>query len=249
MKVFVSWSHVDSASHNAAELVHQLLPLLHDSWQPFVSSHNLKAGVLWLNELFTELENTNFGIVCISGEPSDWSWVLFEAGSLAKAFSSSRVVPLLIDIDPDQLPKPLKIFQAVTFDLHGLKALIETLCDACQFTPQTKDIINSRLEVYWKQYKEEITKIIKSVKAPKGNKLAAKHTPKPHTDEQLLEILHYCKTFERRLDVLTRQRDVPPPPPPQPFTVTFSPPVVPTPTVPADPTQPTDAQQTQPPSA
>jgi len=188
--IFISWSGEDSKSHEVAMMLREFLPKLHDRWFPFLSSHDLGTGISWVRGLFDNLQKSHFGILCLTQEAlRDRPWVFFEAGAIAIKLEptrqeSTRVVPLLIDFEPDQLPSPLSFFQSCQCNKKGLTDLIDSICEVSGFSTEIKNIVLDRLEIYWKKMKEVI-------EAPHQDTLAkeGKELPRRNTNEYLKEIL------------------------------------------------------------
>ena len=55
-------------------------------------------GSQWFHELGKVLDESSFGILCLTRQNLGAPWVLYEAGALGKHFGQARVVPLLIDL-------------------------------------------------------------------------------------------------------------------------------------------------------
>jgi len=66
------------------------------SVKPFLSSNDIRSGQRWFSEIGKELQNTKFGILCLTPSNKEAPWILFEAGAISKIVDESRVVPLLI---------------------------------------------------------------------------------------------------------------------------------------------------------
>jgi hypothetical protein len=67
----------------------------------------------WSREVDGQLRDTDFGILCLTKENQTASWLLFEAGALAKSVKGAAVCPYLIDLTPSELlDGPLTAFQA-----------------------------------------------------------------------------------------------------------------------------------------
>ncbi len=114
MGVFVSWAIEHSLSHRMALHIKEWLPnVFVGQIECFVSSTDISAGSVWLQELFLQLENSQAGIVCVTRDSMTRGWMLFETGALAKMIGSQtqRVCPLLLDLDPGELQYPLAAFQ------------------------------------------------------------------------------------------------------------------------------------------
>lgn len=72
-----------------------------------MSSEDIEKGARWQEDLSTKLADTDLGIVCVTPENVRAPWILFEAGTLAKALDRSRVCTYLLDLRPEDLDGPL----------------------------------------------------------------------------------------------------------------------------------------------
>jgi TIR domain len=115
MKVFISWS--GERSRKIAELLRHWLPIVnHSIPSPYVSADAIGKGVRWASDLATELEASNFGLLCLTPENLSAPWLHFEAGALSK-LGQARVAPILFQLRPDAIQGgPLGQFQATTLD-------------------------------------------------------------------------------------------------------------------------------------
>lgn len=121
MKIFISWS--GQASRAVAELLRKYLPCIVQELRPFMSKHDLGSGVRWTETLARELEDSNFGIVCLTPENRTEGWILFEAGALTKHVEGRACCLLLRGLAPADVTGPLAQFQHRTFsreDIHKL---------------------------------------------------------------------------------------------------------------------------------
>src|SRR4051812_6219646 len=87
LKVFISWS--GERSKAVAEALKEWLPVIFQDLDAWVSSHDIKAGERWESEIGGQLETTDLGILCLTGDNLTAPWLLFEAGSLAKSVDKS----------------------------------------------------------------------------------------------------------------------------------------------------------------
>jgi hypothetical protein len=67
MKVFISWSK--PLSKKVAESLSDWLQLFPLIIEPWISGPDIDPGTRWNKELSEALEDTNFGIICITKEP------------------------------------------------------------------------------------------------------------------------------------------------------------------------------------
>lgn len=147
MKVFISWSK--DLSREVAHALNWWLPQVLQSVQPFLSSTDIDAGRRWSSTIAGELQQSNFGILCVTRENRHEPWLNFEAGALAKNLDESYVVPLLIDLSPADLEGPLAQFQAVTrLDQAGIASVLGTL-DGLTESPLGEARLADAVDVWW----------------------------------------------------------------------------------------------------
>ncbi|MEU2670062.1 TIR domain-containing protein [Streptomyces sp. NPDC007164] len=111
MKVFLSWS--GARSKRTAEALRSWLPDVLQYINPWLSSVDISAGRRGVRQIFDELSETNFGVICVTPENQTSPWVNFEAGSIAKQVDEGYVVPFLIGMKTTELVSPLSQFQAI----------------------------------------------------------------------------------------------------------------------------------------
>src|SRR5436853_2531443 len=125
MKIFVSWS--GELSHKIALILKEWLPVMIQSLELYVSSEDIDKGTRWFADIGSELEDINFGILCLTKDNKNAPWILFEAGALAKSINQSRVTPLLINLSASELQGPLVQFQATTISKQDMRKLLKAI--------------------------------------------------------------------------------------------------------------------------
>ena len=126
MKVFISWS--GERSNKIAEVLKKWIKRVVQSVEPFVSSQDIEKGARWSTDIAKELQDSNFGILCVTKDNFQEPWLLFEAGALSKTMEKSLVVPLLFGIEPSDLSgSPLLQFQATLSSKDEIKKLVDTI--------------------------------------------------------------------------------------------------------------------------
>jgi len=91
MKLFICWS--GETSMEIATFLREWLPTVHHNIKPFISTEDIGKGIRWAKSLASELEDTNFGIVCLTSENLAAPWLHFEAGALSK-IAEARLTPI-----------------------------------------------------------------------------------------------------------------------------------------------------------
>lgn len=128
MKIFISWS--GTTSRQVAEALKEWLPFVINEAEAWVSSRDIESGQNWNEEILNELAAADFGVVCVTKENQDSTWLNFEAGALVNAFGTGRVAPLAINLRPTDIKKPLGQFQGPDVSLDGITRLVQSLNSA-----------------------------------------------------------------------------------------------------------------------
>jgi hypothetical protein len=194
MKVFISWS--GTRSHKVAKLLSEWLNLVIQAAEPWVSSNDIERGTQWAAEINSELGVTNQGIFCLTAENKEAPWILFEAGSLAKGQTTSRVYTFLVDIKPSDVTGPLVLFnhtQPTEDDMLLLaRSLNERLGD--RKLPESK--LKSSFDNAWPMFQARFKQILEEAQpesVPKDSR----------TEKEILaEVLDLVRNFDNRVRML-----------------------------------------------
>ena len=146
MKVFLSWS--GERSQAIAEALRDWLPKVIQAVQPWMSAADIERGARWSSDIAAELEQTRFGILCLTPENLESMWIHFEAGALSKTIEKTFVCPYLFELEPADLKGPLVQFNAARAHKEETRKLVLTI-NAAQETPLFKATIEESYEVWW----------------------------------------------------------------------------------------------------
>lgn len=160
MKVFISWS--GELSKQVAQTLKKWLPVLINSVKPYYSTEDIAKGSRWFSEISSELSDTKIGIICLTNENLNSSWIMFEAGALSVNVEKSKVCPICFNIDPINIKGPLTNFQAAKFSKDDFKRLILTINKELGESSIDISIVEKAFEALWAQIETEITNILKS---------------------------------------------------------------------------------------
>ncbi len=179
MKVFLSWS--GEKSQAVATALRDWMPQVINSVEPFMSATDIAAGARWEAEIADQLQETSFGIICVTVENQHAPWLNFEAGALAKGVGSNRVVPLAVDLKQTDVTPPLGQFQGRPADKMGVAAIMRSINEACTppDRPLAQAVLDKAVEKWWPDLERMFADIDHSTAA------AAKSTDR--SDRELLE--------------------------------------------------------------
>lgn len=195
MKVFISWS--GNKSHKVALVFRDWLPSVIQSIEPYVSSEDIDKGARWSTDIAKELEDSTFGILCVTKENLEAPWLSFEAGALSKTMDKAFVSPFLFDIKRSEVKGPILQFQSTILQKDDIKKLLCTLNKACGDGRITEARLDKAFEVWFPTLEEELNKI-KEIKEDFDN-TQDKNVTLSHSAEILEEILDLSRNNQKLL--------------------------------------------------
>jgi hypothetical protein len=157
MKVLLSWS--GTRSKELALALYHWIPGVIQSIEPWMSESDIDIGSRWGPDLDRELEQTDFGILCLTPECKSSTWIHYEAGALSKLVDKSRVCPYLLGLQPTDLIGPLVNFQAAKANREETLKLMQTINNIAGDKPLPSDRLKSTFERFWPDLEAEINKI------------------------------------------------------------------------------------------
>lgn len=204
MKIFISWSG-ETSKAVAIELRRWLKDVIQDLdlWMSDVDIH---AGARWSAEIAENLEESKFGIICITGNNVEAPWILFEAGALAKSLKDTFVCPYLFGISKPDIPGgPLTQFQSKCANKKETLELLTSINNAIGIKKLDQEQLHRTFERCWPELEEKLEYI---------SKVTPEVIEKRPTDEMVIEILNLVRGIsgnslaseEKLLTLLKRSR-------------------------------------------
>jgi len=140
MKVFLSWS--GETSLQIARELSEWIPMILQSVEIFLSPKDLEKGSKWVTELGKQLEECNYGLICLTPDNLTSPWLAFEAGALSK-IDNSRAATLLFGVSPGDVKPPLGLFQHTRFEEAEYRQLLSQMNKA---SGGSKPVTDANLE-------------------------------------------------------------------------------------------------------
>lgn len=157
MKVFISWS--GSMSHRVAVALRDWLPSALQAIEPYVSSEDIDKGARWNTDISKELEDSSFGILCITPENLEAPWLNFEAGALSKSLDRARVAPFLFKVERSAITGPLLQFQSTLLETNDVRKLVKSLNSALDGQALEETRLDEIFDVWWPKLEETLETI------------------------------------------------------------------------------------------
>lgn len=194
MKVFISWS--GNVSWKVAVIFRDWLPSVIQSLEPYVSSEDIDKGARWSTDIAKELEDSTFGILCVTKENLEAPWLSFEAGALSKTMEKTFVTPFLFDIKRSEVKGPILQFQSTIFQKEDIKKMVQTLNKACGDLGISDARLDKSFEVWYPTLEKELTEL-------RNKNLSVNEEEKSedvsHSSEILEEILELSRDNQKLL--------------------------------------------------
>lgn len=162
MKVFISWSGKESKS--IGEKIRTWLPGVLQAVKPYFTPDDIEKGARWNSEISKELEQSEFGILCLTRDNLNSPWLIFESGALSKKLEKSNVCPILFGITNNDLKGPLKQFQATLFKKEEMKKLLKAINSKLEDHSLIDSVLENVFEKWWPDLETDIEKILRSEK-------------------------------------------------------------------------------------
>ena len=197
MKVFISWS--GELSHKVALMLHDWLPSVIQTITPYVSSEDIDKGARWSTDISKELEETSFGILCITPSNINAPWINFEAGAISKYVDKSQVIPLLINLKYSEIQGPLVQFQSVIVEEKDLRKLVRCINKAQDPPLLDEARLDDIFDVWFPKLKEKLDIVINENKDVNKSKPETSEDINRRSDEILEEILETVRNQQRSL--------------------------------------------------
>jgi len=194
MKVFISWS--GSQSQKVACALREWIPCVLQYVKPYVSSEDIDKGMRWSVDVAKELNDSSYGILCVTSDNQEAPWLNFEAGALSKAIDKSFVTPFLLNLRASDLKNgPLIQFQATAFAQEDVRKLVESIntksADAERVDAAT---VKKTFDKWWPELEKELDLILQQVPA----KLKSSQAPSKQ-ETMLEELLELARSQQRHL--------------------------------------------------
>ncbi|MFI7219150.1 toll/interleukin-1 receptor domain-containing protein [Micromonospora maritima] len=189
MRIFISWS--GEPSRSIARAIRDWLRVVVQHSDPWMSDQEITSGARWNDLLAEALEQSDFGLVCVTRKNQSAPWLMFESGALAKHLKTARLVPLCIDLAPSEITSPLQSFQARTLDREGIYRLVQDL-SALAKQPVPRESVDMLFEAMWPKLEPKI--------AAANNSEGSPERPKRSTEDMLVELVTRMRDIERSLE-------------------------------------------------
>lgn len=185
MKVFISWS--GEISKKVAEILKKNIPCIIQNVEIFFSSNDIVKGENWDTKLTEELNQSNYGIVCLTSDNVNAPWIHFEAGALSKALDS-KVSSLMINVVPSDIRGPLSRFQATKLQKEDFFLLMQSINKELE-APLSDEILTRTFDMAWQTINADINNVIQTQSNVTKDKKEKSNQENDKAIEEILALL------------------------------------------------------------
>ncbi len=196
MKVFISWS--GETSHKVAKALRDWLPSVIQSITPYVSSEDIDKGARWSSDIATELDESSFGVLCVTPDNINAPWLNFEAGALGKSVDKSKVCPFLFRIKRSDVEGPILQYQSTIHDKEDVYKLIKAINESCGDNGIEEVRLEKTFEVWWPKLNEDLESIEVTTQ-DKGDTEDSGEEMNGYVSRVLEEVLDISRTNQKLL--------------------------------------------------
>jgi len=197
MKVFLSWS--GELSRKTAVIFRGWLPSVIQSIDAYVSSEDIDKGARWSSDIAKELDESNFGILCVTKENLNAPWLTFEAGALSKTMLKSSVTPFLLNIRRAEVNGPILQFQSTVFEKDDVKKLVYSLNKAHGENTLPEDRLLSAFELWYPELEKSLNAILQADESAPGSEQVEVAVESDASSGMLEEILDLARNNQKLL--------------------------------------------------
>lgn len=132
------------------------MPSVLQAIEPYVSSEDIDKGARWNTDISKELEDSSFGILCITPENLAAPWLNFEAGALSKSLDRARVAPFLFKVERTAITGPLLQFQSTLIEADDVRKLVKSLNQALDEQSLDEGRLDEIFDVWWPRLEDSL---------------------------------------------------------------------------------------------
>lgn len=188
MKVFISWS--GKRSNEVGHALRTWLPMVVQAVDAWMSESDIQKGQRWAQEIGTQLQDADLGIICCTPENIRSPWLLFESGALSHRLRS-RVCTYLFELTGAQVDGPLSQFQHTLATKEDTRKLVHTVYGLAEKPTLSAKALDELFDAMWPRLEIQLQSI-----DPPGEKVEYRSS-----DSMIEEILTLSRLVAQRLNI------------------------------------------------
>jgi hypothetical protein len=197
MKIIIGWT--GKSGRGLAELLQDwLLRVIQVSNPILVNIEEQSSKSIIFDDEETEV--SYFGILCLTPENHEDHGLLFEAGVMSNLLPEERISGLLLNLDEDDICRPLQRFPLVDTTKEGMRKLIISINEVKGDKAVAADVLEDTFDIFWNRFESRLEEL--KVQSVKPRKSAGKPTESLLDiggESVMIEMLATVRALEKKL--------------------------------------------------
>ena len=166
-----------------------------------MSSEDIDKGARWSTDISHELEDSEYGVLCVTPDNLQSAWLNFEAGALSKSFDRARVSPFLFGLQRTDVPpnSPLLQFQSTIFEKMDVFKLVHSINKSRGDDALASALVDEAVEIWWPKLHEKLNPLLSLATVASESGDSPARSPERQADDVLAEILELVRAQQRLL--------------------------------------------------
>lgn len=137
-------------------------------------------------ELAQRLQESSFGIICVTKDNANSVWLNFEAGALSKEIENSIVCPFLFGMEREELSGPLSQFQFTVYDKADIRKLVSKINSSLEKPIDTANL-DKLFEALWLNLEGDLNALLDEANSNTATRISPHEDNASNNTNELLE--------------------------------------------------------------
>ncbi len=197
MKIIIGWT--GKSGRGLAELLQDWLLRVIQTSDPILMNigEQSSKSLITLDE---DSEESCFGILCLTPENHDDHGILFEAGIMSNLLPDERISGLLLNLDEEDICRPLQRFPLVNTSREGMRKLLYSINEVRGNKAVAQEVLEDTFDIFWSRFEGSINELEENtIKPEKPTKKASESETGIAKDSVMIEMLATVRALEKKL--------------------------------------------------
>lgn len=197
MKIIIGWT--GKTSRGMAELLRDWIMRVIQASEPVLINVNEQSSSSLIPREDVDI-NKFFGILCLTSDNYTDHGILFEAGVMSNLLPDSRICGLMLDIQKNDISRPLQRFPLLDTSMEGVRKLLHSINEIRGNKAIAVDVLEDTFSIFWNRFEQQAEKL--KLEAPKEH-ISKEHKtvrePVVNNEAVLIEMLATVRALEKKL--------------------------------------------------
>jgi hypothetical protein len=197
MKIIIGWT--GKTSRGMAELLRDWIMRVIQASEPILINVDEQSSSLFIPKRDDQGERF-FGILCLTSNNHNDHSMLFEAGVMSNLLPGSRICGMMLDIEDDQICRPLKRFPLLDSSKEGVRTLLHSINESRGNKAIVADVLEDTFNIFWQKFEEQAEKLRQEAsRESKTGEPERSREPVISNEVVMIEMLATVRALEKKL--------------------------------------------------